>query len=184
MSLANLVLSLLPMFALFFLVGLAGNWIEELAREYARRELKLEEEEEKLRQARSEVTEYRRKLEEKQEAAAERERTLAGLTSRMGEAMTQEIRLTDPRQTIVYEIGVPQANMVGLYAKAIGPANVSPFDGRASAASGVHGRRVARFILWGRDMPHLERSLGTFVGPQGQVVVKRPFSGKIKLTEL
>lgn len=184
MSLTNLVLTLIPMFVLFFIVGLSGNWLEQTAREYARRELNLDQLQDELRRASKAISDRNRTIEEKRDLVAERERSLAAINSKLGDEMTQEIRLTDPRQSTVYEIGVPMQHMVGMYAKAVGPGTVAPYDGRGSVPSGVHGRRFARFVIWGRDQAQLERTLKQWVGPQGQVLVQRPFSGKLKLTEL
>ncbi len=184
MTLSDMVFALLPAIGMFFLVGLSANWLQEMAEQYARKELRFDEESERLREIYDRVTEWSHKIDQEKETRAERERTLSQLQAQHGEAMTEEIRLTDPRQLTVYEHGVPTANSVGYYAKALGPAHVPPFDGRGSASSGVHGRRVARFIVWGQAQANAERLVKHWVGSQGQITEFRPFSGKLKLTEL
>ncbi len=184
MTLSDMVLALLPVIGLFFIVGLAGNWLQEAAQHYARRELRFDEENDRLREIYDLVGERSRQIEQEQEGRAERERTLLQLQNEHGAAMAEEIKLTDPRNITVYEHGIPIAGTMGYYAKAVGPAHVPPFDGKGSGGSGVHGRRYARFVVWGQNQTNAERLIKHWVGAQGQVVEFRPFTGKIKLTEL
>jgi len=184
MTLADMVFALLPVMGLFFIVGLSANWLEEAAQQYARRELRFDEENDRLRAAYDVVSERSRQIEAEQETRAERERTLMQLQNEHSAAMAQEIKLTDPRNLTVYEHGFPTAGAVGYYAKAVGPANVAPFDGKGSGTSGVHGRRYARYIVWGQNQATAEKLVKNWIGSQGQVLEFRPFTGKLKLTEL
>ncbi|MBX3455553.1 hypothetical protein [Ferrovibrio sp.] len=183
MTLGNLVLSLIPVIGLFFLVGLSANWLEQMAEQYARRELKYDEEVERLRLAQEKLAERSAEVDRQRDLKAERERTLAQVQAESAAATASEIRLSDPRSNVVYEIGIPSPGAVGCYAKAVGPANTYPFDGSGSTGSGVHGRRYARFVLWGKDKATAERMVKQWAGTNGQILAIRPFTGKLKLTE-
>lgn len=183
MTLGNLVLSLLPVIGLFFLVGLSANWLEQMAEQYARRELKYDDEVERLRKSQEKLAERSAEVDRQRDLKAERERTLAQVQAESAAATAGEIRLSDPRTNVVYEIGVPTPGAIGCYIKAVGPANTYPFDGAGSTGSGVHGRRYARFVFWGKDSASAERMAKQWVGSNGQILTMRPFTGKLKLTE-
>ncbi|WP_428247102.1 hypothetical protein [Ferrovibrio sp.] len=184
MTLADMVFALLPAIGLFFIVGISANWLEEAAQHYARRELKFDEENERLRAAYDAVNERAQQIEAEQDKRAERERSLLQLQNEHSNAMAEEIKLTDPRNITVFEHGIPTPNAVGYYAKAVGPANAYPFDGKGSGTSGVHGRRYARFLVWGTSQANADKMIKQWIGPQGQVLEFRPFTGKIKMTEI
>ncbi len=183
MTLGNLVLFLLPVIGLFFLVGLSANWLEQMAQQYARSELKYDEEVERLRKSQEKLAERSAEVDRQRDIKAEHERTLVQVQAELSAATASEIRLSDPRSNTIFEIGVPTPGAIGCYAKAVGPANAYPFDGKGSTSSGVHGRRYARFVFWGKDRDTAERLVKQWTGANGQIVALRPFTGKIKLTE-
>lgn len=184
MSIGNAVLMLLPAIGLFFLVGLTASWIEDMAAHYAKRELRFDEEQERMQAAFESVTATRQNVVEMEETKAERERTLSQLSGQVSEAMSAEIKLTDPRQLTMYESGYPTPGASGFYVKAVGPAQAAPFDGPGSTTSGVHGRRYARLVIWGKDQANANKLAKHWAGPQGQITIFRPFSGKLKLVEV
>lgn len=184
MQIGDIVLTLLPGIGLFFLVGITSAWLEDIAREYAKRELHLDEEIQRLNQANDDVRAIAAEVEKVRDTKAERERTLQQTKSAHDDLLVREVKLTDPKQMCVYEIGKPMPGAVGYYAKAVGPAMTFPYDGRGSASSGVHGRRYARLVIWGQSAEAAQKRAVEFAGPSGQVLTFRPYSGKLKFGEV
>lgn len=153
----------------FNLVRESGRSTDEAAR--------AQEALEKVRQARSEMSDLRDQVEAN-------EKEISKLKEQRETLSLQGEKMSDPSENAVAEIGYPSPGDTGYYARVEGPALALPFAGVASSSTAVGGRRSARIIIWGRGPAESERMVQEWILPDGKVTLFRPFTGILKQTEL
>lgn len=178
----DIVFALLPSLLMFFAVSLGANSLERYVFNYARGRFELDRLAAEVEQVRGRISNIRIEYDALLEEKAEQELRLGERQSAYGSIMAREVEFSDPRNMVVYEIGIPRPRMTGWYVKAIGPEMHEMFSGPGSTVCPFPGRRAARLVIWG--LPNEEavrlRAKKTF-GALSEIMVIRPFDGKLRL---
>lgn len=184
MNVNDIVLALLPSLMMFFAVSMGASSLERLVQNYARGRFHLDRLVIEANAARLQVEEVRVQHDRLTEEKAKLELELGELKSKYGQQLAREVELSDPRNMTVYESGLPRPNASGWYVKAIGPEMNEIFSGPGSGVSRFPGRRTARMVIWGAaDAETARLRAKASFGALSEIMVIRPFAGKIRLDD-
>jgi hypothetical protein len=185
MDAVDIVAALLPSLGMFFAVSLGANTLERYVQNYARGRFELDRIASEVEQGRGRIAEIRVEYDRLLEEKAEVELRLSEKQVAYGDMMAREVEFTDQRYMMVYEIGIPKPRQTGWYVKLIGPEMHEMFSGPGSTVSPFPGRRAARLIVWGIDTEEAVRlRTKKSFGALSEVLVIRPFSGKLRLGDV
>lgn len=184
MNIGDIVSALLPSLLMFFAVSLGANSLERAVQNFARNRFEIGRLTGEAEAVRARMGEIRGEYEALKEEKAGIELKLSERQSTYGQLMAREVQFSDPRNMVVYEVGLPRPRQSGWYVKVIGPEMHEMFTGPASAVSPFPGRRAARLVLWGIDDEEAARLRAKKVfGALSEIMVIRRFDGKLKLTD-
>jgi hypothetical protein len=184
MDLGDIVSALLPSLLMFFAVSLGANSLERAVQRFARNRFEIDRLTVEAEAVRARMGEIRGEYDALREEKAAVELKLSERQSTYGQLMAREVQFSDPRNMVVYEIGLPKPRQRGWYVKAIGPEMHEMFTGPASTVSPFPGRRAARLVIWGVDDEENARLRAKKVfGALSEIMVIRRFDGKLKLSD-
>jgi hypothetical protein len=185
MDAVDIVSALLPSLLMFFAVSLGANNLERYVFNYARGRFQLDQIVSDVERLRKQMGDIRVEYDELQEDKATLELRLGEKQSAYGAMMAREVEFSDSRNIVIYEVGRPQPHQTGWYVKMIGPEMHEMFSGPGSGVSAFPGRRTARVVMWGLEDEQAVRlrTKKTF-GALSEVMLVRPFNGKIRLSDV
>jgi len=178
------ILLLLPAVAILFLASALAENIENLIYRMVRDAGRSEAEAQRAQQAMESVRRSRAELAELMATAEANEKAITELKEQREKLILTAVRMTDPAEYAVAEIGYPTPGETGYYARIEGPALVVPFAGIASSPTVLGGRRTARLVIWGRGPAEAQRMAVEWGAPDGKITAFRPFTGTLKQIEL
>jgi hypothetical protein len=184
MDAVDIVSALLPSLLMFFAVSLGANSLERYVFNYARGRFQLDQLVFETEQVRSKIADIRVEYDKLQEDKATLELRLAEKQNAYGAMMAREVEFSDARNMVIYEVGSPKPHATGWYVKLIGPEMHEMFGGPGSGTSAFPGRRTARVVMWGLDDEQAVRLRSKKIfGALSEVMLIRPFSGKLRLSD-
>lgn len=185
MDAVDIVSALLPSLMMFFAVSLGANSLERFVRNYARGRFQLDQLVTEADQIRGKMADIRVDYDKLLEDKATLELRLSEKQSTYGDMMAREVEFSDSRNMVIYELGAPKPHMTGWYVKMIGPEMHEMFSGPGSGVSAFPGRRTARVVMWGvQDEQTVRLRSKKYFGALSEVMVIRPFNGKIRLGDV
>lgn len=184
MDFTDIVYALLPSLLMFFAVSLGANSLERAVQNFARNRFEIDRLVREAETVRGRMLAIRGEYESLQEEKAGLEISLEEQQGAYGDLMAREVQFSDPRNMVVYEIGLPRPRQTGWYVKAIGPEMHEMFSGPGSTHSPFPGRRAARLVIWGLEDEEAVRlrAKKTF-GALSEIMVMRRFDGRIRLSD-
>ena len=184
MSIGDIVSALLPSLLMFFAVSLGASSLERAVQRFARNRFEIDRLTAEAEAVRIRMGGIRGEYEMLKEEKAAIELKLDERQNTYGQMMAREVQFSDPRNMVVYEIGLPKPRQSGWYVKAIGPEMHEMFSGPASTVSPFPGRRAARLVIWGvSDEENARLRAKKVFGALSEIMVIRRFDGKLKLSD-
>src|SRR5690606_9436463 len=161
------------------------NRLERLVQNYARGKFDLDRLALEANEMRNRLVAIRVDYDKLNEQKAGLELKLAERQGIHDGMVAREIEFSDPRNLVVYELGLPRSRESGWFVKAIGPEMHEIFSGPGSAHSAFPGRRAARLVIWGQMDEEMARLQAKKVfGALSEIMVLRRFDGKLKLGDV
>jgi hypothetical protein len=185
MDAVDIVSALLPSLLMFFAVSLGANSLERYVFNFARGRFQLDQLVGEADRIRNQMADIRVEYDRLQEDKARLELRLNERQNAYGAMMAREVEFSDMRNMVIYEVGTPKPHQTGWYVKLIGPEMHEMFSGPGSGVAAFPGRRTARVVMWGLDDEQTVRlRTKKIFGALSEVMVIRPFSGKIRLGDV